>query len=129
MIAAARAVARFLPLKTWLWLGVVAVCAALAVWLYAAGRGDEREAQAAGRAKVEATAAKGRETAAAERTLDNAAVDRRLEEWNHAAEQIPDAAPDDRELRRRCRQLRDAGYRDLPECRGLAPGAQAGPAA
>ena len=38
------------------------------------------------------------------------------EERDHAAEAYSDGVPDDRELRRRCRQLRDAG-RDLPACR------------
>ena len=57
-----------------------------------------------------------RETAAGERLNDTQSIRNRQEERDHAAEAYPDGVPDDRELRRRCRQLRDAG-RDLPACR------------
>jgi hypothetical protein len=116
---------RAVPLKTWAAIAGAVAALALAVWLFQAGRGAERDDQADRSAKVEAKTAKGREKAATERAVDTNAVNDRLQEWNHAAEQIPDTAPDDRELRRRCRQLRDAGHGGLAACRGLEGGTQA----
>ena len=107
VLAFAKSVARALPVRTWLILAALLAALLIALWIYTAGGDAVREDVADKAAKVEAQAAKGRETAATERTLDTNAVADRLEQWNHDAEQTPDAAPDDRELRRRCRQLRD----------------------
>lgn len=110
---------RLLSLKAWLWLGAVLAVLLIALWLYNAGGDAVREDVAAETAKVEARAGKGREVAATERVLDETGVDRRQRERDHAAEQTPDSVPDDRELRRRCRQLRDHGLAgDVPACRG-----------
>lgn len=112
----AKGLARALPVRTWLILAGAVAVLLLALWIFNAGGNAVREDVAAERAAVEARAAKGREKAATERAIDTAATAEKLEQWNHDAEQTPDAAPDDRELRRRCRQLRDAG-RVLPVCR------------
>lgn len=120
MWGAVQTIARAVSPRGWAALAIGAAALVLALWLYNAGRRDADADHAARADKAEVQAGQLREKASTERTLDNAAVDRRLEEWNHAAEQIPDAAPDDRERQRRCRQLRDAGYGDLPECRGPA---------
>lgn len=117
MIAFLTGLPRLLSPKGWIWLGVTVAALALALWLFNAGGDAVREDVAAEAARVEVKAGKGRETAGTERHLNDAAIDRRLEEWNRDAEQTPDAAPDDRELRRRCRQLWDAGTRDVPACR------------
>jgi len=110
---------RVLPARSWLAIGAVAVVITLALAIYFAGRGDERADNDAEDQRAQSQASTGRETAATERTLDTSAITDRQKERDHAAEQIPDSLPDHRELRRRCRQLRDAG-RDLPACRGLA---------
>lgn len=86
---------------------------------WCAGRESERDARAVRDLKTEAAAGRDRETAAIERADDTAAVAAKLETWNHDAERTPDAAPDQRELRRRCRQLREAGRDGLAACRGL----------
>jgi hypothetical protein len=105
-------------LWTWLILGAVAGLLTLGVWLYSAGRGDEREAVAVRQVQAERKASIGRETAATERTLDTSAIQARQAERDDEAEALPDSPPDDRELRRRCRQLRDAGSHPAA-CRGL----------
>ncbi|ADK99367.1 hypothetical protein [Brevundimonas subvibrioides] len=109
---------RTFPLRSWLILAAVAALLTLGAWLYFAGREDERDDQADRQARVEAKASAGRETAATERTLDTTAIQARQAERDHAAEALPDSAPDERDLRRRCRQLRDAGL-DPAACRGL----------
>jgi hypothetical protein len=113
--------------RQWMIVAIAAGVFAVAVALYLDGRADERRAQEARQAKAEARASINRETAASDRTLDNAAIVARQKERDDAAEDLPDSPPDDRELRRRCRQLRDAG-RDLPACRVLAGPVQARPA-
>lgn len=70
---------------------------------------DRRDAVKDAIAEVEAKAAPARETAATERLDDTLTINERQKERDHAAEAIPDSRPDDRELRRRCRQLRDSG--------------------
>ncbi len=115
----AKGLARAVPVRTWLMIAAAVAVLLLALWIFNAGGNAVREDQAAATAAAEARAAVGRETAATERAIDTAATADKLEQWNHDAEQTPDAAPDDRELRRRCRQLRDAG-RDLPVCRRFA---------
>ena len=79
---------------------------------------DRRDAVSDAAAKVEAKAAPARETAATERLNDTLTIQDRQKERDHAAEAIPDSRPDDRELRRRCRQLRDSG-RTPAACAGL----------
>ncbi|MFZ4165166.1 hypothetical protein [Brevundimonas sp. NPDC058933] len=117
MIALALRIARTFPPRTWL------LFAALAAFLifggYCAHRGAEgvRDRQAAEQAKVEAKASSARETGAEEALIETTTITNRKLERDHAAEALPDGLPDDRELRRRCRQLRDDG-RIPPACRG-----------
>lgn len=113
------AILRLFPARTWLLIGAAVAVLVLILSVYLAGRGDEREATAVRTQKTEARAAVHRETAGGERAADTRINTNRLKEWNDDAEKTPDSLPDERELRRRCRQLRDAG-RDLPACRGLA---------
>lgn len=127
MWLAAQTFMRGISPKAWAVIAMGAAALILAVWLFQAGRGAEREDVADKTAKVEARAATGRETAATERAIDTAATAEKLEQWNHDAEQTPDAPPDDRELRRRCRQLWDVGQRGLAACRRFEAEAQAGP--
>ena len=121
-LALLRGIGRALPMRAWLVLGLAAVALILAVWLFQAGREAEREAAAA-------RAAGGRDKAGTERAIEAAANADKLEQWNHDAEQTPDTPPDARTVRRRCRQLREAGAVGLPECRGFEGRAQAGPVA
>ena len=121
MIAAAmmfaRRIVRALTPRTWLILAALLAALVAAAWLYNAGRDAVRRDVAAEAARAEARAGKGRETAATERAIDAAANADKLEQWNHDAEQTPDTLPDDRTLRRRCRQLREAGTVGVPACR------------
>ncbi|WP_296174221.1 hypothetical protein [uncultured Brevundimonas sp.] len=118
MMAFAVRIGRALTPTAWLALAVLA--AFLIFGGYCAHRGAEgaRDRQAAEQAKVEAKASSARATAAGERLTDTTTIRNRQEERDHAAQALPDSLPDDRELRRRCRQLLDAG-RIPPACRGL----------
>ncbi|MBO9502503.1 hypothetical protein [Brevundimonas sp. A19_0] len=117
LLSGLRAGARLLSIEQWLWVLFFALIALVLFATYRAGRSDEAEAEA-GRDRVVTTrAAEGRETAAGERAIDTRAVQSRLDERNHDAAQTPDSAPDDRDLRRRCRQLREAGTVGVPACR------------
>jgi gamma-glutamylcysteine synthetase len=110
---------RAVPARVWVILGLALAALAVAAWIYAAGGNAVREDVAIEAAKVEVKAGKGREVAATERVLDETGVDQRQRERDDAAEQSPDSVPDLRDLRRRCRQLRDHGRGDVPACRGL----------
>ena len=111
MIALALRIGRALTPTGWLTLGVLA--AFLIFGAHCAHRGAEgvRDRQAAEQAKVEAKASSARETSAGEAVNDTTTIRNRQEERDHAAQAIPDGVPDDRELRRRCRQQRDARSR------------------
>lgn len=100
------------------WLAVAVLAAFLLFGAYCAQKAaqDERARQAAAQAEIERKASAARETASTERLNDTLTIQGRQKERDDAAEALPDSRPDDRELRRRCRQLRDAG-RDLPACR------------
>jgi len=102
------------------WIAIALLIAFLFVGGYCAHKGaqGQRDLQAAALAKTEVKASGARETAAGEGAIDATTIHSNLSERNHAAEAYPDSLPDDRELRRRCRQLRDAG-RSLPACAGL----------
>ena len=127
MWLAAQTFLRGISPKAWAVMAMAAGALLLAVWLFQAGRGAERRDHGERVAGAVTRAAGGRETAATERALDTGNVAGKLKEWNDAAERIPDAPPDQRELARRCRQLRDAGQH-LAACRGPAGTAQAGAA-
>lgn len=116
--AVARRIPRLLSPKGWLLVGVLA--AFLAFGGYCAHRAaqGERDRQAASGAKTERKASTARETASTERLNDTLTIQGRQKERDDAAQALPDSRPDDRELRRRCRQLRDAGRR-LPACAGF----------
>jgi hypothetical protein len=111
------------------WLIVAIITAFVLTGAYCSYRGaqGERDRQAVQTQKTEAKASGARETAAVERQTETTTIRNRQEERDHAAEAIPDSRPDDRELRRRCRQLREAG-RSLPACNRFDRPAQAGPA-
>lgn len=102
------------------WITIALLAAFLIFGGYCAHRGAEgvRDRQAAEQAKVEAKASSARETGAEEALTDATTIRNRQEERDHAAQALPDGVPDDRELRRRCRQLLDAGRRPAA-CRGL----------
>ena len=118
MIAFALRVGRALTPTSWITIAILA--AFLIFGGYCALRGAEgvRDRQAAELAKTEAKASAARETGATEAVNDTTNIRNRQEERDHAAQALPDGVPDDRELRRRCRQLRDA-RRSPPACRGL----------
>jgi hypothetical protein len=101
------------------WLFIVLLAAFLIFGAYCSHKGAEgvRDRHAAEQARVEAKASSARETAANERLGDTTTITNRKMERDHAAEALPDSLPDDRELRRRCRQLRDVG-RIPPACGG-----------
>lgn len=102
------------------WLALAVLAAFLIFGAYCAQRGADgvRDRHAAEQAKIEAKASSARETAAGERLTDTTTIRDRQEERDHAAQALPDGVPDERELKRRCRQLRDTG-RIPPACRGL----------
>jgi len=82
------------------------------------GLGAARSSQAVKVSKNEAKASAAGEAGANEAVTDTTTIRNRQEESDPAAQALPDGVPDDRELRRRCRQLRDVG-RVPPACRGL----------
>ena len=118
MIALALRIGRVLTPTAWLALAILA--AFLIFGAYCSHKGAEgvRDRHAAEQARVEAKASSARETAAGERLSDTTTITNRKMERDHAAEALPDSLPDDRELRYRCRQLRDV-ERIPPACRGL----------
>jgi len=126
-LAFLRRVPKMLSPQGWAAVGVLA--AFLLFGAYCAHRAavGERDRQAAKEAKIARKAGSARETASSERLNDTLTIHDRQKERDHAAQELPDGLPDDRELRRRCRQLRDAG-RNLPACRGLGGPAEARPA-
>ena len=118
--------ARLVALPWQIKLAIVCAISLLGFWAaysYQVNRAEraEREAQ---QAQAEVRAAENREKATSETILSNRAITARKKERDDAAQALPDGVPDERELRRRCRQLRDAG-RDLPACRDLAGSGQA----
>lgn len=116
---AALALARRIPsrLSPKGWIAVALLAAFLLFGAYCAHRAaeGERDRQAAETRRTEEKASSARETAADERLTDTTTIRNRQMERDREAEALPDAAPDERDLRRRCRQLRDAGRR-LPAC-------------
>lgn len=118
-LAFARRIPSMLSPKGWIAAAVLA--AFLLFGAYCAHRAaeGERDRLAAETQRTAEKASSGRETAADEDLADTLTIQQRLQERDHAAEALPDSRPDDRELRRRCRQLRDAGRGDVPACRGL----------
>jgi hypothetical protein len=107
---------RLVPARFWLWGGAVALILAAALWLYLAGRGDERAHQADRQAKLEAKAAAGREKAAVERLNDTLTINARERERHDATASLPDTRPSDRRIARACVQLRQqqTPERELP---------------
>ena len=122
-----RSIPRLLNPTGWLIVAIVAAFVLTGAYCSHRGAQGERDRQAAQTQKTDARGAGAREAAAVEREADTTTIRNRQEERDHAAEAIPDSRPDDRELRRRCRQLREAG-RSLPACNGLDRPAQASPA-
>ncbi|MFN3354042.1 MAG: hypothetical protein ACK4Z5_10575 [Brevundimonas sp.] len=78
----------------------------------------ERDRQAARQAEQNVRVAQAGSTAVSQAARETTTINQRQQERDRAAEAIPDSVPDERDLRRRCRQLRDAG-RDLPACRAF----------
>lgn len=126
-LAFLRSVPRLLSPTGWLIVAIIAAFVLSGAYCSQRGAQGERDRQAVQTQKTDAKASSARETAAVEREADTTTIRNRQEERDHAAEAIPDSRPDDRELRRRCRQLREAG-RSLPACNGFDRPAQAGPA-
>jgi len=117
MIAFALRIVRALTPTAWLTLAILAAFLIFGAYCSHRGAQGTRDRQAAEQAKTEAKASSARETASGERLIDTATITTRKMERDHAAQALPDSMPDDRELRRRCRQLRDTG-RIPPACRG-----------
>ena len=117
-LALARRVPGLLSLRGWAVVGVL--CLFLAFGAYCSHRAaqGERDRQAARDAAEQVRAAQAGSQAVRQAARDEVTINQRQQERDHAAEAIPDGVPDERELRRRCRQLRDAG-RDLPACRAF----------
>jgi len=124
----ARRVPKMLSPKGWAVVAVLVLFLGFGAYCSHRAAQGERDRQAAERDETERKASTARETASTERAIDTATITAREKEWNHDAEQTPDSPPDDRTLRRRCRQLWDSGQRDVAACRGLARPAQAGSA-
>ncbi|MNT68609.1 hypothetical protein D3C72_2068560 [compost metagenome] len=118
MIALVLRIGRALTPTAWLALGVLATFLIFGAYCSHRGADGVRDRQATQQAKTEAKASSARETAAGERQTDTTTIRDRQAERDHAAQALPDSLPDDRELRRRCRQLRNAG-RIPAACRGL----------
>lgn len=114
-LAFLRRVPAMLSPRGWLAVGVLVLF--LGFGAYCAQRSAQgvRDQQAAEQAKTERKASAARETASTERLNDTLTTLERQKERDDAAQALPDGVPDDRELQRRCRQLRDAG-RSLPAC-------------
>lgn len=121
-----RRVPAMLSPKGWMAVGVLILFLSFGAYCAQKAAQGERDRQAAGQAKIERKASAARETASTERLNDTLTIQGRQKDRDHAAEALPDSPPDDRELRRRCRQLRDDG-RILPACAGLDGPVQAGP--
>lgn len=117
MRLAVRTFMRAISPRGWAAIAIVVAVLMAALWIYNAGGDAVREDVDDEAAQAEVKAGANREVAATERALDTAAITQRQQERDHAAEQTPDSLPDDRELRRRCRQLWDHGFRDVAECR------------
>lgn len=111
-------IARALTPTGWLIIGLLAAFLIFGAYCSHRGADGVRGRQATQQAKTEAKASSARETAAGERQTNTTTIRDRQEERDHAAQALPDSLPDDRELRRRCRQLLDAG-RVPAACRGL----------
>lgn len=112
------ALLRLFPLRVWLALAILVAFLLFGGFCAHRAAQGEKARQATEQAETERRASSARETAATERSADTTIIRNRQEERNHAAQALPDGMPDERELRRRCRQLRDAG-RSLPTCVGL----------
>jgi hypothetical protein len=93
------------------------MAAFIATGAYCAHRGAQgvKDRQAARDARTAEIAASGRETAAIERLNDTTSTQARLTERNADAQATPDSTPSPRDVRRGCRQLREAGI-VVPEC-------------
>lgn len=118
MLSLALRLGRAITPTGWLTIGVLAAFLIFGAYCAHHGADSVRDRHAAEEAKIEAKTASARETGAEEALTETTTITNRKLERDHAAQALPDSLPDDRELRRRCRQLRDAG-RSLPACRGL----------
>lgn len=114
----ALAFLRSLSPKAW---GVIGLLTAFLIFgAYCSHRAaqGERDRQAARQAEQNSRVTKAGSQAVIDVARDTITINQRQQERDRAAEAIPDSVPDERDLRRRCRQLRDAG-RDLPACRAF----------
>jgi len=114
-----RRVPKMLSPNGWIAVGVLILFLGFGAYCAQKAAQGERDRQATEQAETEKKASAARETASTERLNDTLTTIGRQKERDDAAEALPDSRPDDRELRRRCRQLRDAG-RSVPACAGLA---------
>jgi hypothetical protein len=113
-----RELLRTFDLTGWLIvLGLLAAILLLGRCAWDASRALEAERD---RAEGLETAAQAHGSAATERAVQTRTITETLEQRNRDAEQTPDSPPDARDLRRRCRQLCEAGDCDEPTCRGFA---------
>ncbi|MFN4296817.1 MAG: hypothetical protein ACK4FB_08235 [Brevundimonas sp.] len=119
LLSGARALARNTPWQVWAAIGLLILVLSFGGYCAHRAAQGEKARQAAEQAKTEQRASSSRETASAERLNDTLTIRDRQQERDDDAEALPDAVPDDRELRRRCRQLRESGNDGLPACAGL----------
>lgn len=115
-LAFLRSIPRLLSPTGWLIVAIIAAFVLTGAYCSHRGAQGERDRQAVETQKTEAKASGARETAAREASIETPIIRNRQDQRDRAAEAIPDSHPDDRELRRRCRQLRDAG-KTHPLCR------------
>jgi Flp pilus assembly protein TadB len=125
-----RRVTRFITPKAWAILAALGLVLILLAYCTTQARQDERaeakQREVAAYAKQLARAAEANDAAATQRVDDYQTTTQATKERDDDARSQPDGAPDDRELRRRCRQLREAGAQPAA-CRRFAGRGQAGP--
>jgi flagellar biosynthesis/type III secretory pathway M-ring protein FliF/YscJ len=114
----ARRIRSMLSPTGWAVVGVLAAFLIFGAYCSHRGAQGERDRQEVRQAEQRAKAAEAGSQAVRDVARETITINQRQQERDRDAEAIPDGVPDERELRRRCRQLRDAG-RDLPACRAF----------
>lgn len=114
----ALAFLRSISPRAWAVIGLLTAFLAFGAYCSHRAAQGERDRQAARQAEQNVRVAKAGSQAVSDVARKTITINQRQQERDRAAEAIPDSVPDERDLRRRCRQLRDAG-RDLPACRAF----------
>lgn len=114
----ALAFLRSISPRAWAVIGLLTAFLIFGAYCSQRAAQGERDRQAARQAEQNVRVAKAGSQAVSDAARETITINQRQQERDREAEAIPDSVPDERELRRRCRQLRDAG-RDLPACRAF----------